>query len=216
MENRNSEIYSMMTNRFTNSSVIKDTIAGITYVQNILELLAQIEKADPELYKKYITNPASTRFHGINEGDLFNHSFNVCFCLLEWMHQHKNAGLTIEDCIKVGMLHDLCKAELYYKDENGKYKYDKTKGNHHALLSVKLIKKLGIKLNLKQKVLILLHMSSWHNNEDVKALHLLGRLWLISTKNIKLLQAVNWADMKAVQDELVGELTKKLKEKEQQ
>ena len=51
-------------------------------------------------------------------------------------------------------------------------------------------------------------MSSWHNDEDVRALNIIDRIWLMNMKHLRLLQAVNWADMKAVQDEVVEELKK--------
>ena len=50
------------------------------------------------------------------------------------------------------------------------------------------------------------------NDEDVKALGLLGKLWLMNLKHIKLLQAVNWADMNATKQELESELKKEIAE----
>lgn len=204
-----SELYTKITDKYKNSRVIKDKVLGITYAQSILELLYKVEKADKDLYDKFISAPASTAFHGVYAGGLFDHSLNVCFNLLEWMLQHEKAGLTPDDCILVGMLHDMCKAELY--SYNGtKYVYDKAKAKHHAKESLDIItKRLGIKLNIKQKVLILLHMSSWHNDEDVRALGF-DKLWLMNLKHIKLLQAVNWADMNATKQELEADLKKEI------
>lgn len=208
MEHVSSETYTRMNDRFNSSRVIS-VECKTQYLQKILGLLCRFERENHELYEKYKTAPASTRYHGAYAGGLFDHSFNVCFNLLEWINQNKNTGLTPDDCILVGMLHDLCKAETYYKTEDGKYTYDKTKVRSHAKFSVELIKSLKFKLNSKQRVLILLHMSSWHKPEDVKAMTLKDKFWLKSSiKHIRLLQAVNWADMKATQDEMIEELKK--------
>lgn len=178
-----------------------------TLVNRISSMIQCLEYIDKDFYDKYIIAPASTKFHGVYDGGLVDHSVNVVVSLLEWRCAHKDAGLTVEDCILIGLLHDLCKVELYTKNENGKYTYDKELAKHHAKESIRIItKKLNVKLTRQQRVLILLHMSGWQNKEDEKALSFLDRLWLASIKHIKLLQAVNWADMKATQDEIVEEL----------
>ncbi len=204
------EIKEKVEARVNKSYSIKSITDKETLINNIMKVLYTFEQADPKLFEKYMIAPSSTRYHGVYAGGLFDHSMNVCVSMAEWLVQHQNAGLTFEDCAIVGLLHDTCKAELYILDENtGKYSYDKNLVVHHAKGSLDIIRKrLNIKLSTKQRVLILLHMSSWHNDEDVKALNLLDRCWLIGTKHIRLLQVVNWADMKAVQDEAISELKK--------
>lgn len=192
-------------NRLRNNRYISAGWAE-TYYNRIIKLMYALESKDHRLFNKFITAPSSTRFHGVYEGGLLDHSLNVCVNLLEWIHQHPKSGLKPEDCVIIGMLHDICKADLYIKQDEGKYTYDKDLVKHHAKGSIDIIKKLGIKLSHKQRTLILLHMSSWQNKEDVKALNLIDRIWLKSSlKHIKLLQAVNWADMKAAQDEMKAE-----------
>lgn len=104
-----------------------------------------------EIYKKYITRegsdklleyllspasdfftaPASTRFHGNFEGGLCEHSLNVYHNLKDYMERArvKNEfglnGYTDETIAISGLLHDICKINVYkkgfrnVKDDNG-------------------------------------------------------------------------------------------------
>ena len=104
-----------------------------------------------EIYKKYITRegadklleyllspasdffkaPASTRFHGNFEGGLCEHSLNVYHNLKDYMERErvKNEfnlnGYTDETIAIAGLLHDICKVNVYkkgfrnVKDDNG-------------------------------------------------------------------------------------------------
>ena len=99
---------------------------------------------------------------------------------------------------------------FYFFKEDCSIDWDKEKYKHHALRTIQLIKKFGWKFDTKYKVMILLHMSGWENEEDLKALTLRDRLWLMNPKHILLVQAINWADMKATKDEELDELKNKL------
>ena len=57
----------------------------------------------------YFYAPASTRFHGNYEGGLADHSMNVYKQLIK-----KECSYNIETITVVGLLHDLCKINLYY------------------------------------------------------------------------------------------------------
>lgn len=161
------------------------------------ELMEKFKKEDAKLYEQFITAPASTKFHGAIEGGLLKHSEEVTKNLLYWKEKHPDTEMTKEDCYICGMLHDLCKADLYIKTSFG-YTYDKTIVAHHAKRSVEMIEnRLLIKLTPLQRVLILLHMSSWSNPEDFTMLNEEDLKWIASSTHIQLIQAMNWADMKA-------------------
>lgn len=166
-----------------------------------LKMLDKLENADKELFNKYVVAPAASRHHGAYKCGLVDHSLNVAVNLLEWRAQHLDCGLTKEECIFLGMFHDLCKVDTYILNDDGTITYDKELIKHHALRTVELCKKFGWKLDTKCKVMILLHMSSWENEEDLKALTLRDRLWLMNPKHVQLVQAMNWADMAAAKRE---------------
>lgn len=176
-------------------------------IVNYLEMLKELH---PDAFGKFISAPASTRFHGVYEGGLFEHSVNVVKYMWQWKKAHKGTKLTTQDCIVVGLLHDMCKYDLYSKTttKDGKEKWtaDKELAKRHARRSIELIKYIfNIKLTRLQKVLILLHMNGWENKEDFKALNILDKLWLLQNENLQLLQVVNWADMKATAEESAKE-----------
>lgn len=161
------------------------------------EILETMKKEDFQLYNQFIKAPASCHHHGAREGGLLEHSREVTKNLMYWKEKHPSCELTADDCHTCGMLHDLCKADLYKKVGDG-YEYDRTIVAHHAKRSVEMIeKRLMIKLTSLQRVLILLHMSSWSNQEDFDALTTEDLDWLYKPNHIQLVQAMNWADMKA-------------------
>lgn len=74
----------------------------------------------------FFTAPASTRFHNSVEGGLLDHSLKVRDLLAE-KNERFNLGLTETEVNLSGLLHDLCKANIYKKDlrwrkdDNGKW-----------------------------------------------------------------------------------------------
>lgn len=72
------------------------------------ELLAFLQGTD------FYTAPASTRFHGSNEGGLVTHSINVWNEMCRLMRVYKNAiQASAESVAIVTLLHDLCKIGCY-------------------------------------------------------------------------------------------------------
>ena len=174
------------------------------------EMVFAIKAKDEEVFKQFVNAPASARFHGIYRGGLLAHSLNVKNAMLEWLDKHPNQGLTEEDCYVIGMYHDLCKYDNYIKQSDGSYKATPDGWKHHAKRSVEIIEKLGLcELTTLQRVCILLHMSSWQNDEDMEALTEEDKEWLKDINHIKILQVVNWADMKATQKEMLEEAVPK-------
>ena len=172
-------------------------------MKSVEEILDYMYKTDRNLYENFIKAPAASSHHSNYEGGLLDHSKNVAFNLLEWKNKHRDCELTEEDCYIVGVLHDLCKTYLYkWNSDKNKYEADKSLYAHHAKLSIEMIQnRLVIKLSTLQRILILLHMSSWSNEEDFEALTEEDLKWLYDKKHIQLVQAMNWADMKATYEE---------------
>ncbi|HOP57424.1 MAG TPA: HD domain-containing protein [Bacillota bacterium] len=80
----------------------------------------------------FFTAPASTRFHLSHEGGLVEHSLNVYHCLRDYLGRERvtdeyKCQPSEESVAIVGLLHDLCKVNVYrksfrnVKDANGKW-----------------------------------------------------------------------------------------------
>jgi len=80
----------------------------------------------------FFTAPASTRFHLSTEGGLVEHSLNVYACLKDYLARARvkneyGLAFTDESIAIVGLLHDLCKVNVYQKtmrnvkDKNGNW-----------------------------------------------------------------------------------------------
>jgi hypothetical protein len=107
--------------------------------------LEDLKREFVDLYKKYITRPgaddllefllsdksdffiapASTRYHLSREGGLLEHSINVYNCLKAYLERPRvknEYGLVAEDeSIAIcGLLHDLCKVNIYKKSMRNK------------------------------------------------------------------------------------------------
>lgn len=86
----------------------------------IKDLLAWLEKSD------FYSAPASTKYHGCNEGGLLEHSLNVYRALWDLVALYK-LDVDVETLTIVSLFHDLCKVNFYkkatrnVKDEHGKW-----------------------------------------------------------------------------------------------
>ena len=70
--------------------------------------------------------PASTKYHGVWEGALFEHSCIVTDMLLEFTRKLGLKWERQESPYIIGMYHDLCKCDAYIWDEENKaYKFNK-------------------------------------------------------------------------------------------
>lgn len=93
------------------------------------ELLSWMEQTD------FFTAPASARYHSCYAGGLCQHSINVFECLwayikrkrVQEIYQLSTADYSDESLAIVGLLHDLCKTNVYkagfrnVKDDNGQW-----------------------------------------------------------------------------------------------
>lgn len=98
----------------------------------ILDFISFLEEHNTEIsenFKKYLENskfftlPASTKWHGAEEGGLYEHSRTVAEVLLSLT---KRNGLNWKrrcSPVIVGLFHDLCKLEAYEPDGHGGWCY---------------------------------------------------------------------------------------------
>lgn len=103
-----------------NVNEIKEEFIGI-YTENIKR-----EGADKLLDYlcnrcDFFTAPASTRFHSCYDGGLAQHSINVYNCLKEYLARERvknvyKLNFSEETTAIVGLLHDICKVDVYTKD----------------------------------------------------------------------------------------------------
>ncbi len=82
--------------------------------EGIEDLICFLEGSD------FFTAPASTKFHFAVEGGLLRHSMNVYNLLKEREKDYRKDSVII-----CGLLHDICKTGMYYKD----YKWTKDHQN---------------------------------------------------------------------------------------
>ena len=98
-----------MSNREKFIEIFRSTITR-EGADKLLEYLT--EKTD------FFTAPASTRFHGVYEGGLLEHSLNVYECLCDFVKRprfrEKYGFVFDEESIAIAaLLHDICKTNFY-------------------------------------------------------------------------------------------------------
>lgn len=91
----------------------------------------------------YFTMPASTKFHGKEKGDGYLHSKFVAMLLKEYTDA---IGLNWKNKIapvRIGLLHDICKADDYRENENGNFEPNRNKimpghGDKSAIMALQI------------------------------------------------------------------------------
>ena len=152
------------------------------FVENYMEVLGM-----PVINKLvddgFLTAPASTKYHGNYRGGLFDHSVNVAEVLcrltqqnnLTWQHsQNWDAGDDLNSPKLVGILHDLCKIDIYKlapSEAQFPYEHDDSpiiKG--HGIKSALYLAKYGIiKVTEEELACIIYHMGAYTPAEEWKA-----------------------------------------------
>lgn len=129
------------------------------------ELLNWLEHSD------FFYAPASTKFHGSEEGGLLKHSLNVYDCLIQRLKSDPDV-CTEESAAITALLHDVCKVNFYKKDsrnvkENGVWVQkdvfvidEKCPAGYHADKSIILIQQF-MKLTMDEIFAIRAHMGGW-------------------------------------------------------
>lgn len=120
------------------------------------------EESYPELYKylidnKFASQPASTKFHLCYPGGLFDHSVHVT----EYLISHSVAWTRPMSPYIVGMLHDICKIDLYVP-QGSTYKFNvDAKDKGHGDKSVRILEKLIPDLTYEERLCIRYHMGAF-------------------------------------------------------
>lgn len=159
------------------------------------KLLDDLKQRNWDYYDEYMSAPAAKSHHQNYYRGLVEHSGKFAM----WLYGRSLRGdidITLQECARIGFLHDFCKLFLYESDGVGGYDIDYSIYDHHAKRSIELAEELGYKLSQKEKICILLHMAGgWWNQEDEDLLTEDDRRQI--ARNIRLISAVQWADMKA-------------------
>ena len=123
----------------------------------------------------FFTQPASTRFHGVYEGGLFDHSLQVTKELIKLTDSLHLQWSRKGSPVIIGMFHDLCKTDLYevksLQQDGDKmcveYKHSETPslwGPGHGSKSV-LIASTIIQLTPEEVACIRYHMGAYEKDE---------------------------------------------------
>ncbi len=122
------------------------------------DLIRFLEKSD------YFEAPASTRFHANYKGGLAQHSYNV-YKLFNEKNKKYKLGLNQNTIIICGLLHDLCKVNVYSDKilKNGDkaktpYAFEEDLPLGHCTKSIFLINKF-MQLTEEEALVIRWHMS---------------------------------------------------------
>ena len=109
----------------------------------------------------YFDAPASTRFHGAYAGGLFDHSYTVTRHLVELTDRMGLKWYLDRSAVLVGLLHDLCKCDLYLPAEDGKYIYCQAADGRHGVKSMEIAKELVPDLTDEEAMCIKWHMGAY-------------------------------------------------------
>ena len=85
------------------------------------KLLQWLETTD------FFTAPASTRFHLAREGGLAEHSLHVYQHLAELCMRESGVQIDPESVAICGLLHDVCKVNVYQQEPKNRKTYDPEK-----------------------------------------------------------------------------------------
>lgn len=111
------------------------------------------------------TQPASTKYHGVYKGGLYDHSLEVTNALVDLTNKLDLKWQRVESPYIVGMFHDLCKCDSYiYNEETNKYEYNNdTILDGHGSKSVILAQQL-LELTEEEIACIRWHMGAYETD----------------------------------------------------
>lgn len=139
---------------------IKQTIISLlksTGRENIDKMIAWMEN------NSFFEAAGSRVKHNAFRGGLAKHSLDV---YNEAMKLNKTQGLPVNSIILCSLLHDVCKADQYYIDSNGKPQRDEdTLKNGHGLRSLFIvIRRAELPLNYDEAMAIWWHMGEYEDS----------------------------------------------------
>ena len=145
-----------------------------------LSLLSEVKRPGMDKLIDWLINksdflkaPASTQYHGANEGGLLEHSLLVYDNLIKVQKTFIDQMVNYETILIVSLLHDICKANFYTvsmrnvkNEETGQwekqpfYKIDDKFPYGHGEKSVLIIHEF-IQLSVEEMMAIRWHMGAW-------------------------------------------------------
>lgn len=140
-----------------------------TSIPDIDAIIADLEEMG------FFTSPASMKNHLCFEGGLMIHSLNVYEAAIKIRDAFKASRpdvferISDESIIIAALLHDLCKAGLYFRKKSAQYEFGQAEyGSDYGRLpighgekSVVMLMRLGIDLNDDEICAIRWHMGAW-------------------------------------------------------
>lgn len=167
----------------------------IQRIKQFEELMGGIVTDDAKKWLKkngFFKAPASTKYHFVYEGGLFDHSINVLKSLVELTEKLDLKWQRPESPKIIGMFHDLCKCDQYiWNPVLEKFEWNKDqKIVGHGEKSVQYIEENIMPLTDEEKACIKCHMGAFDRQE----------MWTVYTTNIHQFPNVLWthtADMMA-------------------
>lgn len=105
--------------------------------------------------------PSSIYRHHNWRGGLAEHCLGVCKTALA-----NGEGLPRDSIIIAGLLHDICKANKLYYDENGIIQHRQSHIHGHGYRSVKILDECGLMLTDDERRAIRWHMGGHHPHDE--------------------------------------------------
>ena len=119
--------------------------------------------------KGFFIKPASLKYHGAYDGALFDHSLEVTKALVEMTEKLDLKWSKKRSLFIVGMLHDLCKTELYvFSEEKNCWIYNPNRIKGHGDRSAVIAQDL-INLTKEEILCIRWHMGAFDEKENWNA-----------------------------------------------
>lgn len=147
----------------------------MTFDERLVAFRRALSRRIPEdaqswlLENGFLTAPASTRFHGVYDGGLFDHSLEVTRQLVALTRRNNLKWERPESPYIVGMLHDLCKIDQYRKlpepDGDKAYEYVETEEKGHGTKSVVYCHNI-LSLTEEEEACILYHMGAFTEKDE--------------------------------------------------
>ena len=112
----------------------------------------------------FFAAPASTKYHEAYEGGLYDHSMRVTACLQDFESKGLFCFGNERSSTVVGLLHDICKMDMY-EGEEGAYRYaNKALVNGHGSKSVQIIGRF-MDLTEEEMLCIRYHMGAYEKDD---------------------------------------------------
>lgn len=148
-------------------------------------LLRELPQEESQVILEYLegtdiyTAPASCMYHGSYTGGLAEHCLGVADWLVQ-LNEMTGNRYSIDTCLKVGLLHDLCKVGIYHKEKKNvkiggvweERDVFVSKENYpfgHGEKSVFLLQEIGVKVSREEALAIRHHMGAYNlSGNDLK------------------------------------------------